>query len=75
MGLAGERLKREQAASARLAARAGRALGAFFAQRVPFPAGLALSLPAAEGSTAVLADEGQIAFRHGESPGNSAQEG
>src|SRR5262249_11709945 len=72
MRLAGERLQREQAASARLAARARWALGAFLAQRVPFPAGLALSLPAAEGGTAVLADEGQIAFRHRESPENSA---
>jgi hypothetical protein len=64
-----QRLKRKQAASARFAARARRAFRAFLTERVPFPAGLAFSLPAAERSAAVLADEGQVAFRHWESLG------
>ncbi len=48
MRLAGQRLEREQAALAGFAARAGGALGAFLGQRIPFAAGLALALPAAE---------------------------
>src|SRR5262245_17615277 len=73
--LAGERFQREEAASAGFTAGARRALRAFLAQRIPFPAGLAFALPAAERSPAVLADEGQIAFRHRESPGNSNAKG
>ena len=68
MGLAGKRLEREQAAFARLATRPCRTLGAFLAERVPFSAGLALALPAAEGGTAVLADEGQGASGHKNRP-------
>src|SRR5262245_14306221 len=75
MSLAGERFERKEAASAAFTAGARGALRAFLAQRIPFPAGLAFALPAAERSPAVLADEGQIAFRHRESPGNSNAKG
>ena len=64
MGLAGQRLEREQAALAGLAAGTGRPLGAFLGQRIPLAAGLALALPARRGRTAVLADEAEIAFGH-----------
>ena len=74
MGLAGKRLQREQAALARLAAGAGGTLGAFLAECIPFAAGLAFALPAVKGSAAVLADEGEMAFRHKESPRNNGHE-
>lgn len=67
MGITGQSLKREQAASTRLAARARRAFRPFFTQRIPLATGLAFALPAAEGGTAVLADKGQAAFGHRES--------
>lgn len=63
MGLAGERLEREQTAFTRFAARAW-AVGAFFAEGIPFPAGLAFALPTAERCAAVLADEGEAPFGH-----------
>jgi hypothetical protein len=71
MSLTGQRLQRKQAASAGLTARTGGAICSLLAERVPFPASLALALPAAESGAAVLAYEGRIALRHRESPGNS----
>ena len=47
----------------------GGARGAFLDQRVPLAAGLAFALPAGR-RPAVLADEGQIALGHRESPAN-----
>src|SRR5581483_2886475 len=65
--LAGERLEREEAALARLAAGAGGALAAaFLGERIPLAAALAFALPAAIGGAAVLADEAEVAPGHGE---------
>ena len=65
VGLAGQGLERKQAAFTGLATWPGGAFGAFLAERIPFPASLAFALPAAEGGTAVLADEGEAALGHG----------
>ena len=61
-----QRLKREQPALAWRAARHLRTRGrsAFFCDRVPFTAGVALALPAAVGRAAVLADETLLAAGH-----------
>ncbi len=64
MRLAGQRLEREQAAFAGLAARPGRPVGAFLGKRIPLAAGLAFALPAGRRRAAVLADEAQIALGH-----------
>ena len=64
----GEWLKREQAAFGGFAAWSGRLLGAFLGKRIPLATGLALALPATKGGAAVLADEGQGAPGHRESP-------
>src|SRR4029079_15847761 len=61
-------LESKQATFARLATRPGRSFSAFRAERIPLSAGLAFALPAAESSTAVLADKGQAALGHRESP-------
>src|SRR4029077_15262421 len=68
MRLACERLQHEKPAFARLATRPCRTLRTFLAERVPFSAGFALALPAAEGGAAVLANEGQGASRHKNRP-------
>src|SRR5215475_8494542 len=65
--LAGERLQRKKPAFARFAARTT-ALRAFLTERIPLATSLAFALPAAEGGAAVLAYEGQVAFRHGNRP-------
>ena len=60
MRLSGERLERERTALAGRApgpARAQRRVACFLDQRVPFAAGFAFALPAAEGGAAILADE------------------
>src|SRR5262249_18120453 len=68
--LPGQWLEREQPAPAGLAARSS-TIHAFLAEGIPFPTGFALSLPTIERSSTVLANEGQTAFRHRESPWNS----
>ena len=65
MGLTGQSLERKQATFARPATRSRRSFSPFLAERIPLPAGLAFALPAAEGGTAVLADEGEAALGHG----------
>lgn len=64
MRLARERFQREKASFAGLAAGPGRSLCAFFAEGIPLATGLALALPATESGTTVLADKGQVSFRH-----------
>ena len=68
MGLAGQSLERKQTAFARLATGPGRSFRPFLAERIPLSASLAFALPAAESSTAVLADKGKAALGHSESP-------
>ena len=75
VGLASQGLERKQASFTGLATRPGRTFGAFLAERIPLPASLAFALPAAEGGTAVLADEGEAALGHGESPQNGRSRG
>src|ERR1700686_2814470 len=67
MGLAGGGLERELAAFARRPPRHGRPRqrGALFGDGVPITAGVALALPAPLGGAAILADEGELAARHG----------
>src|SRR5262245_3867772 len=70
VSLSGQCLESKQATSAWFATRPGRPLGPFLAERIPLTAGLAFALPAAEGGAAVLANKGEAALGHRESPQN-----
>ena len=64
---AGERLERELSALARRPPRHGRPRQrrALLGDGVPLAAGVAFALPASIGGAAILADEGELATRHG----------
>src|SRR5689334_20354866 len=64
MRFTGEWFEREHAALAARTAQARGPLGSFLAQSVPFPASFALTLPAAEACTTVLADKREISPGH-----------
>jgi hypothetical protein len=65
MSFAGKRIEREQTTFARLAAGTSRTLGAFLSERIPLSASLAFALPTTECGPAVLADESETSFGHG----------